>query len=588
MIFGPKWILRRPEAASSVFCETEGEIIGQWLWSRGLEDTRQRKSKLEGSFSDIRSPFNFLNMRASAERLADALENPEEKIAIYSDYDMDGMSGLAILKTFLESLSPNPIRGYYPNRLEEGYGVHPSALEELGKEGIRVVVTVDTGITALAAAEKARELGIVLIITDHHKQVSDKLPDTPFIVNPNQKMDTSGMPYISGAGMAFFVCMALRTVLRERRFFENKKLTEPRLVDWLDLFVLGTIADVVDLVGENRILVKAGLETLARTQRPGLRALLNRCLRDPHTTEISARDVAFSVTPKLNAASRMGHAHLSASLLVENSVPESEVLADQIMALNAERSRVQEEVLQLALSDARRQIAEFDPPVLVTFGPWHEGILGVVAARLVEEFNRAAIVLNQKANEETLRGSMRGKLPLSCVRLLDQVSDILLSYGGHTQAAGLKLHKNHLGDFCRRIWQNSKEFFLKNPQNDEVLFDGFLDLNKNLKIEEIEQLHQIGSPWGQGNPDALFLLKDIPLSSVQRLKENHVRCQLSDTLGIIGFSKFKEIEALQNSASKNPNFDALLTLEINRFRNKKSVQLNLRHVRPSENFNSGS
>lgn len=580
------WRPRRPDSAPLDFLLKEGNLLGQWFWARGLEDTDKRNLVLKGSLTELTSPFALKNMRESAQAVVEAVCDPGQTIAIYSDYDMDGMSGLAILKTFLETVMGKPVVGYHPNRLEEGYGVHPAALEDLKNQGVSLVITVDTGIGALHAAKKAKELGLTLVITDHHKQILDELPDTPFIVNPNQKSDTSGLSYVSGAGIAFYLCLALRALLREQGYFLRRSISEPRMLEWLDLFVLGTIADVVDLVKDNRILVRAGLEQLAKSQRPGLRALMELAIRDFPNLEITAKDVAFSLTPKLNAASRMGQAALSAEILTTADDLRARELAEKIMELNSVRAKVQGEIFDVARQDAARQIAEFNPPVVITYGDWHEGVLGVVAAKLVEEFRRTAIVLTQK--DGMLRGSMRGCLPLSCVKLLDSVSDVLLSYGGHKQAAGLKLSKENLPGFMQRLWENAGLFYKENPMVDEILFDGFIEGYDKLNVDDVDLLHKVGNPWGQGNPEALFLLKMIPIEGIQPLKDLHVRCQFSGGISMIGFFKLKEFQDLKTHQPNISHFDALLTPEINRFRGKKSVQLNLKHVRPSQTFDFDS
>ncbi len=580
------WVSRSKITAGSDLLEKYGKVLGSFLWSRNLRTELSIEDFFKTDLKSLKSPFVFLNMKESAERVADSLEL-REKIAVYSDYDMDGMSGLAILHGFLQEIASYKIDHYQPARLEEGYGVHASAIEALAQRGIQTVITVDTGITGFEAAVKAKEKRITLIITDHHKQVSDELPDTPFIVNPNQRSDQSGLSYISGAGMAFYFCMALRAVLRTRNYFEKNEITEPMLTRWLDFFVLGTVADVVELRGDNRTLVKWGLEKLNTTQHPGLRALIEGLKANSSyfgVPKINSRDVAFALAPKLNAASRLGRVDVATELLLCRDPERAKILVDEIFALNKQRVEIQDSIVNEALVQAERQIQDFNPGVLICHGPWHEGVLGIIAAKISEKYFRAAIVLSLNSEHKIFRGSMRSPKPLSCVRLLESAKNFLVKFGGHQAAAGLSLEESHLPNFCREIWSQSKTFLTDNPFCREVLFDGEIFLNQHLSVEEIDKLENLCAPFGQGNEEPLFLVKKIPLNSIQVLKEKHIRCQFSGTglsgVSGIGFNLALQVNQLLIKGHKF--FDALVTPELNRFRDRINVQLKIKNVRPFE------
>lgn len=276
-----------------------GTWVAQLLSSRGHSDAQAAEALFDARLDSLRSPFLLKNMDAAATRVAEAVRNGE-RIAIYADYDIDGMSGLAILVSFLEACGAEGVLPYQPDRLAEGYGVHAEAMTSLAAQGVKVVITVDTGIAAFDAALEASRLGLTLIVTDHHQQIGD-LPQGAIVVNPNQKADSSGLGYLSGAGMAFYLAIALRSKLRELGHF-NESLPQPDLREWLDLFVLGTIADHVELTGDNRALVRAGLKQLAKSRRTGLSLLRDEVLS---RAEISTRDVAFS----LHAQTQCGEPH---------------------------------------------------------------------------------------------------------------------------------------------------------------------------------------------------------------------------------------------------------------------------------------
>jgi single-stranded-DNA-specific exonuclease len=579
-----RWIPRRNEIEAAPtgdgLVSLHGQLLGQTLWSRGLEDPTLAQSYLNPSLSQLKSPFTLLNLRESAERLADAIE-ASEALCVYADYDMDGMSGLALLYSFLQACGVKKVCHFQPHRFEQGYGLHASALEDLAEKGVHVVVTVDTGTTALEAAKRARELGLSLIITDHH-QVGETLPDTPWLINPNQPADKSGLGYLSGAGTAFYLCMGLRALLRERGYFARTQLAEPDLRLWLDLFVLGTVGDVVELKGDNRALVRAGLEQLRASRRTGLRRLVEQCFAD--APRISARDVGFSIVPKLNAASRMGQAELSTRLLLCDDDAEATQLVESIVQLNVQRTEIQAGVLAEALEQAVLQMDAFEggPRVLVVAGPWHEGVLGIVAAKLADRFARPAIVLAHieaapGASESVLRGSMRVRGPAHCVSLLARASELLRRFGGHQAAAGMELLAGNLEALRLRLHQAATELYGAEHWEEEVFFDG--ELANSTSLDEILKLDRM-APWGAGNPEPLFLLRQVPLERLGFLKETHVKGKTAWGQELIGFHRAADLRAAKSAGATH--VDVLATPEINTFRNQANVQLRIERLRASQ------
>lgn len=563
----PSWRARSPESHPNELSQRYGRLVAQILWQRGLADEREIENFLNPKLESLQNPFRLKDLEGAGERLAAAVTQ-QESVVIYGDYDIDGMSGLSLLVSFLRACGGLHISHYQPERLNEGYGVHAAAMHELHARGAKVIVTVDTGIAALEAAAEAKKLGMDLIITDHHQQILAK-PEALFVVNPNQFEDQSGLGYLSGTGVAFYVAIATRVALRKSGYFHT--LPEPDVKNWLDLFVLGTIADSVDLIGENRTLVRAGLKSLSTTERPGLRALLNRVLSTPYSA--SVRDVSFSIAPKLNAASRLGRADLSTKLLLCEDPVQAVALVEEIMTLNAERTEIQAKVYAEALAQATVQIDKHNPPVLVVHGDWHEGVLGIVAAKLVEKLGRPSIVLSRHT-ENKLRGSMRTLQHFSCIRALENCKDFLVKYGGHRMAAGMQLTAEKIDGFCENLWASATTYLETLSEEPPLVFDGALP--STLTVDDVESLEKL-APWGNGNPEPLFLLENFDFSKAQILKEEHIKCR--DTAGreIIGFFKAKELEALRQLG--NQNFDVLVTPELNRFRGAKSVQLRLQYVR---------
>lgn len=569
-----EWAKRRADDVPASFVEKFGKLAGPVLWSRGFAELESAETFLSARLDSIASPFRLKEMSEAADRVAQAVR-AGDTIAVYADYDMDGMTGLALLASFFAKLG-TPVIPYQPDRLAEGYGVHKEAIQDLVNRGARLIITVDTGIAALEAALEAKRLGVDLIITDHHQQILDR-PEALYVVNPNQFGDTSELSYLSGAGVAFYLALATRSRLREQGFFTLGR-PEPDLKEALDLFTLGTVADSVELRGENRPLVRAGLKQLLNTKRPGLRALLEKCV--PGKEFLSARDLAFSVAPKLNAASRMGKAHLSTEVLLTDDPARAEVLVEEIMALNGKRSEVQAQVFEEALQKAITQIADHQAPVLVVDGEWHEGVLGIVAAKLVEKFARPAIVLT-RIEGNRLRGSMRTVSYFSCVRSLAARQDLLVRYGGHRMAAGLVMEEAQLASFRAQLWDGARDFLGAEEINQQILFD--LDLPGDLKLLDVEMAESL-APWGVGNLEPLLRVEKLCLAQGTLLKGEHFKCRLPNGMDVIGFYKGREIDAHIKAGVQD--FDALVIPEINRFRNNKTIQLRLEHVRPSENHSS--
>lgn len=557
------------------FVLKHGPLLGRLLWSRGYESPEDDKTQsfLNPSLSTLKDPYSLRSMRESVERLWIAIQ-ANERICLYSDYDMDGIGGLTLLYSFLKHCGVENLCFYQPHRFDEGYGFHADAARKLADDRVKLIVTIDTGTTATEAIKDSRELGVDVIVTDHH-QPGSELPDTPYLINPNLSSDTSGLGYLSGTGVAFYLAVALRQKMRESSYF-NDTLAEPDLRRWLDIFCLGTVGDVVNLVEDNRPLILTGLEFLKNTHRPGLRCLLENCLSDEALSHITTRDLAFSVIPKLNAASRMGQAELSTQLLLTSDYAEAAELVEKILELNKQRSALQNDIFE----EARLQAEQQSGPVALTAGKWHEGVLGIVASKLVEQSGKPSIVLSQ--NEEgLLRGSMRSPEPYSCLDILNSASELLIQYGGHRAAAGMQLSEKHLKEFGAQLNQGFESLYLQNGEQGPQLleeFDGEIEL-ADVKINDITQL-QSAEPFGAGNPEASFLIRDLELSSFEVFKERHIKAR-AQGLGpaMIGFFLAQKLNDLQlNGVDK---VDVLATPEINTFRGRQRPQLRINSLRAS-------
>ncbi len=589
-----KWKARKaPDENLELFVSKFGNLLGKVLWSRGFNnpEAENLKSFLDPKLQEIKSPSLMKNMDESIERLCLAIQK-NERVCIYSDYDMDGIAGLSLLYSFLKACNIGNVMHFQPHRFDDGYGVHPAALEKLAKEeNVSLVITVDTGTTAVEAVERANELGLDVIITDHHA-AKEILPATPWLINPNQPGDTSELGYLSGTGMAFYFCMALRQKLREQGHFKNFK--EPDLRQWLDLFCLGTIGDVVDLRGDNRALIRAGLGYLINTSRPGLKVLIESCVSADQLSRLNARDLAFSVIPKLNAASRMGKAELSTELLLTPFRDRAEDLVEQILELNEIRSATQNEIMIEATAQAQEQ-SKSGAQVIVVCGEWHEGVLGIVAAKLVEEFSKPAIVLSkvseeieEELNEESteqlrgsvsLRGSMRSPAPFHCLNLLAGAEQDLIQFGGHQAAAGMKLYETELDSLRASLNSTFERLYLGDNFDSSVeqSYDAELSINDDLKVNDVMSLAS-AEPFGAGNPEPTFLIRAFPGEHFSFLKDRHLKVKnIFGVPELIGFNHAKKFRELCEAGATA--VDLLVVPELNVFRNQAKAQLRIQAIR---------
>jgi len=576
------WKARKaPDSSLEPFVLEFGKLLGPVLWARGFATPNDDEltSFLDPKLQDIQSPLLMLNMKESIDRIVTAIQK-NEKICIYSDYDMDGIAGLSLLYSFFKACNVSNVTHFQPHRFDDGYGLHGTALEKLYNDGARLVITVDTGTTAIEAIAHANTLGLDVIITDHHAQ-KETLPETPWLINPNQKTDTSDLGYLSGTGVAFYLCMALRQALREKNHF--KDFPEPDLREWLDIFCLGTVGDVVDLRGDNRALIRTGLQYMAKTKRPGLSALLESTLAADQINRINTRDLAFSVIPKLNAASRMGKAELSTQLLLTSFRDQAESLVSEILELNSQRSATQDKIFEEANFMASKQ-NEAGDHVIVVHGPWHEGVLGIVAAKLVENYACPAIVLGENHEGEfpVLRGSMRTPAPYSSLELLSGAKESLIQFGGHQAAAGMQLKLSEFSNFHTALNKTFADKYIGQTEDlyVEQAYDAELGGPGEVSVQDVTSLSK-AEPYGAGNPEPTFLLRNYPVENFTLLKEKHLKAKKSfGSPELIGFNLATSLHKLKADGVKA--LDLLVVPELNIFRNQARPQLRIQHLRAAE------
>ncbi len=547
------------------------DLISRVLASRGLVQD-QLDSLLHPKLSELKDPLTLQGMKIACDRMVQAFQN-KEKICIYADFDLDGTSGLAILKTGLENLGYQDVAYYQPRRLSEGYGFHAEAVEELKNLGITLIITVDVGITSFKAFEKARELGVDVILTDHHLP-AETLPDAFVVINPNQKACTSGLGYLCGAGVAFYLLRALK-----RRFLENPLLPKNNwdLKEVLEFFCIGTLTDMVPLIEDNRVLVKHGLVALQQTQKAGLRALLEALNLDGR--ELTSQDVAIKFSPKLNALSRMESEILPVQIYLEKNYKQAQEMVGKVLANNQTRQSLQSD----AEAKAIKALENWDEAdfVFVSSEFFHRGIIGLIATKMAQIFNRPAFVGSQNS-EGMIVGSSRTPQgsEISLVAALKSSAPVLNRFGGHAAAAGFELHEKNKDQMIELL---KKHFFkLKaNPQSLEIDFDTQAELSE--VNSQLMKWHDFMGPFGVGFQVPLIKFSQVTLNSFKELKGGHFKLHF----GSVGKTDrvdallFSPNEGQRKSILMGQKYDVLSELQWNYFNGAKTIQLLVKDLKLS-------
>ncbi len=555
---------------------TEGpfpSVIGQILAARGFTETTQVDRLLFPKLTELKDPLCLKGMEKAVHRLGDAaLKN--EKICIYADFDLDGTSGLALLKTGMLALGFKDVVHYQPKRLSQGYGFHAEVVEELHAQGVTLIVTVDVGITANPAVEKAQALGIDVILTDHHLP-GEVLPSAYVVVNPNQGTCPSGLGYLCGAGVAFYLLRALK-----RYFFDHPDLPKNDfdLKEVLDFFTIATLTDMVPLVDDNRVLVKHGLAKLAETKRPGLRALLKEL--ELEFRSLTSQDVAIRFAPKLNALSRMESGILPIDLFLVADKTRATEMVKQVIKNNSTRVQLQSDAEGEALEILKNW--PYKDFVFVCSEKFHRGVVGLIATKLTQVFNRPAFV-GSIGEDGVIVGSAR--VPqgqeVCLVQAMTSAERSLSRFGGHSAAAGFEVHGDSLGDLVADLNQYFNDLREK-PKPLEI----FYDVEARLKDvgASLMKWYDFVGPFGAGFNIPLIHFKKVLLQSKRSLRGGHWRLKLVDPEekgsheALLFSPSPRQLEVLEQEGDR---LDILGELQWNYFAGQKNVQILVRDLKLS-------
>ncbi|MDD9920415.1 MAG: single-stranded-DNA-specific exonuclease RecJ [Alphaproteobacteria bacterium] len=501
------------------------EIIGRVLTARQPDiNSEEAFQFLSPQFSHMPDPEHLLDIGKAVARIRQSLVE-QEKIAIWGDYDVDGACASALLIRYFKALGVEPVL-YIPDRLNEGYGPNTEGMQKLKEQGVSLVITVDCGSTAVEALELAQQIGLDVVVTDHH-QCLPALPPAVAIVNPNRVDETSSCTMLCGAGVAFYLLMALNRTLRKEGFFTEKQLKEPDLRQWLDLVATASICDLVPLVGVNRVLVQRGLQVLNQRQNAGLNALAEV---SNATGELGAYHLGFQIGPRLNAGGRLADSDLGAKLLSTDSESEATQLAQRLDRLNQERRKVQEKVQEEATEIAEKQAQE--PAIIVAGEGWHPGVVGIVAARLKEKFHRPTFVLSM-GEDGTSTGSGRSISRVDLGQAVQACHKHILRGGGHAMAAGVTLENSKIKDFsdCLRQCVMQQVARVADPFTPHINIDGILQPATITEkfMQEMERLQ----PFGSGHAEPTFALSGVTLRDYRPVGADgkHAKLRLSGADG---------------------------------------------------------
>jgi single-stranded-DNA-specific exonuclease len=563
----PKWVLHPPAApgVADVLCAELQlhPVVAQILARRGLETAEAARRFMQPSLEHPHDPFLLKGMEAAAARIAEALAGGE-RIVISGDYDVDGMTSSAVLGHFLRAAGCESATTFIPNRFEHGYGLTAASVDALLALRPQLVITVDNGITAVAEIERLHAAGVDTIVTDHHLPRPEGVPGG-IVVNPRQPDCAYPFKGISGCGVTFKLLTALRRTLRERNWWSAAR-PEPNLKEYLDLVAIGTVADVVPLVDENRVFVRAGLEVLNGPRlRPGVAALIEAArVRNG----ITSRTIAFQLAPRLNAAGRMAEGAIGVELLLADSPAPAAALARRLEEENRKRRGKGDEMLREALALIAAEGLEAQPGMVVASQAFHEGIIGIIAARLVERYQRPVVVLAE--NGDGCKGSARSVPGINVTEAITECAHLLQEFGGHSGAAGCRLPKEHVPAFREAFGGACARLAMAAPEPTQFL-DGTLapDQLSHALVEQLELLQ----PFGHGNEQPTFLLEGTHLSGPAAvLAERHLKWNVAPGVEMVAWN-------LAGNHEPAPDHTYRVSLGFNDYRGTRKIQLTVEDVR---------
>ena len=547
-------------------------LQAQLLINRGITLRTAAGSFLSPALSQMADPMLMKGMDRGVAAVLAAIEK-REKITVYGDYDADGLTATALLLNFFSDLGV-PADSYVPNRLNEGYGLHGEAVRKLHRNGTNLIITVDCGISSGREIDLAKELHLDVVVTDHHQIPRRSLPDCP-VINPHQPDCPFPFKHLAGVGLAFFLAVAVRAALREKGWFKGR--SEPDLREYLDLVALGTTADRVPLVGQNRMLVTCGMRRMADSRWAGIRAMMDAA--GVNRSSITSDDLAFRLGPRLNAPGRMGDSDTGLTLLTASENEAAKTLAQMLNVANSRRQGLEQGILDRIEDMIRRQDLIADRRTLLLWGEnWHQGVLGIVASRLVDRYHRPSLVLGIR--DGVASGSGRSIDGFNLYRALNRLSPLFEKFGGHAHAAGFRLNEGNLEELKRALEEIAGGELSEQDMVPVIYADAPVFL-KDVSRQTIQDIATL-SPFGEQNPEPIFLGQSLDILGSRVVGDRHLKLRLRQGETIheaIGFGMGR-YQSLQGE-----RVDILFTPELNRWQGSEAIQLKLVDLRRATGTN---
>lgn len=538
-------------------------ILVQLLINRGYEDKDSINDFLSPNLKSLKDPFLLKDMDKACQKIYQSIvEN--KKICIYGDYDIDGTSSIAVIVRFFRDIGFENYCYYQPSRFEEGYGLHLEAVKKIIEDGADLIISVDCGSSNFETARYCKENNFDLIITDHHK-IDEKTPSAYAFINPQRVENKKSFCCLAGVGVAYYLLIGLRSVLRENNYFKDIK--EPDLRKYLDIVAFGTIADVAPMVGLNRVLVKRGISLLNKNPKAGFLAL-----RDVSGFKgtIDTESVGFILAPRLNAPGRMGNAKDSVRLLIEDNYDNAYEIAKSLDSENKKRMEFQKhswkDVVKI-MKEKEEDLVESKASLTFSSPKWHQGVIGIIASKAVEKWYKPTAVFSIDEDTGIAKGSLRSIECVDVFKAVSKLKDILIDFGGHSMAAGVSIKKENLEEFEKRF----EEVVLN--QEEQSLSSQVLDIDLEVSVSDfgintVKQISKMG-PFGSNNPKPMFFSKNIKILNKWVLKEKHLKLKLDSGIDAIGFNMAKYSSGLLDKA------DIVFHPVINEWKGRKNVQYRL-------------
>lgn len=534
------------------------KLLATILVNRNIIEKEDIRLFLEPTRNDFHDPFLITDMKRAVERIIKAIQN-QEKVTIYGDYDVDGITSITVLKSFLQDRGLD-VESYIPNRLEEGYGLNKEAIEKIVNSGCQLMITVDCGISAVEEIAYANSLGIETIVTDHHEP-GNELPKAMSVIDNKRKDSTYPFRDLAGVGVVFKLIQAIGITL---------ELKEEEYLKYLDIVCVGTISDIVPLVDENRVIAKLGLLLIHQTKNMGLRSIIH----SSGYQKIDSNSISFGIAPRINACGRMGKAEEALELLLSNNINRVNELTQKLNEHNRIRQETEKNIFENAVEQIQKEHLDEGNSIIVGGENWHHGVIGIVSSKITEMYFKPSILLSFE-EDGIGKGSGRSIPGFDLHEALMQCTDIIEKFGGHSMAVGITVRKDNFLKFREEFEQIASKAHI-----DEIVpviqVDAKIDV-KDISKEMVESLKQL-EPFGEGNRMPVFVFKNLKIDSIRALSEGkHLKLTLKDNNTIINAIGFN-LGHLVEEYRIGDKIDVVGVLEINSFNGIESLQINIKDV----------